>query len=270
MSETGDYFGTPEQQGLLRRGRALYDVIKADPHYTYYGRTVGLAQVGDGGVEALHALAHLQGNSNISDVTQAEVPQLLKACEDYGLKVVQYARWVGGPEALSQARASIAEVPLPGDLSLGWISPDTPTQQRAAFAEAALSCGVLPPSMAVLSGALRPGVACFAVDPDGAVVSLAAAAAFHIAGHPNAGLDCWWGMLSTRPARRGARLSILLGAHAIVRMHERYGFARFMTGVEPGNAASEAVCTRLGLARTDRAIIGAADPNVLTSGRMTK
>ena len=45
---------------------------------------------------------------------------------------------------------------------------------------------------------------------------------------------------------------------------------KFMTGVEPGNAPSEAVCAKMGLVDSDAAIIGCADPNSLASGRMTK
>jgi RimJ/RimL family protein N-acetyltransferase len=53
-------------------------------------------------------------------------------------------------------------------------------------------------------------------------------------------------------------------------MMERYGFTRVFTGVEPGNAASEAVCTRVGLTPVGTSTLGVADPTVLTSGRMTK
>jgi RimJ/RimL family protein N-acetyltransferase len=77
-------------------------------------------------------------------------------------------------------------------------------------------------------------------------------------------------MLATHPEWRGARLSLLLGAHALAAMMERYGFTRVFTGVEPGNAASEAVCTRVGLTPVGTSTLGVADPTVLTSGRMTK
>ncbi|MCK8462658.1 hypothetical protein MUY35_02200 [Aliiroseovarius sp. S1339] len=60
------------------------------------------------------------------------------------------------------------------------------------------------------------------------------------------------------------------GAHALLEMETRFGFGDFMTGVEPGNAPSESVCTRMGLSRGDVAIMGCADPHALAGGRMTK
>lgn len=77
-------------------------------------------------------------------------------------------------------------------------------------------------------------------------------------------------MLATHPARRGNRLSLVLGAHALIDMETRFGFRAFMTGVEPGNTPSEAVCARVGMSRGDLAIIACTDPLALASGRMTK
>ena len=65
-------------------------------------------------------------------------------------------------------------------------------------------------------------------------------------------------------------LSLRLGAEVIVEMNRRYGFSQIFTGVEPGNAPSEAVCTRLGLRATDHSILGMADPDLVPGGRMTK
>lgn len=77
-------------------------------------------------------------------------------------------------------------------------------------------------------------------------------------------------MLATAPERRDQRLSLILGAHAVLQMEKLFGFGDFMTGVEPGNAPSESVCTKMGLSSGDTAIIGCADPQALASGRMTK
>jgi GNAT superfamily N-acetyltransferase len=265
-----DLFGSPEQQALLARGAALHRVTANDPTKTYYGRTVGLTGLEAGDVDLLADLALLQGNTNFAKVPNDRIPGLTVECEARGLNPVHYARWEGGSDALTRARDIIETTPLPGDLTLGWIMADTPEPMRVAVAAMALECGVLPPSFAVLSGTIRPGMACFAMEPSGRVVSLAGAAAFLHPDHPDGRAECWWGMLATHPEWRGARLSLLLGAHALAAMMERYGFTRVFTGVEPGNAASEAVCTRVGLTPVGTSTLGVADPTVLTSGRMTK
>lgn len=53
-------------------------------------------------------------------------------------------------------------------------------------------------------------------------------------------------------------------------MQTSFGFADFMTGVEPGNAPSEAICARMGLTRGQDAVLGCSDPRALASGRVTK
>ena len=270
MTVARDLFGSPEQMALLARGAALHRVTASDPTRTYYGRTVGLTGPEAGDLDVLAALALLQGNASYAKLPDASIADLTRDCEARGLKPVHYARWEGGSDALARARKIIDGTPLPTDLTLGWVTKDTPDPVRAAVADMALDCGVLPPSFAVLSGTLRPGVACFAVEPSGRVVSLAGAAAHLHADHPDGRTECWWGMLATRVERRGARLSLLLGAHALVAMMDRHGFSRVFTGVEPGNAASEAVCARVGLTPSGTSVLGVADPSVLTSGRMTK
>lgn len=60
------------------------------------------------------------------------------------------------------------------------------------------------------------------------------------------------------------------GAHALLEMHRRHGFTGAMTGVEPGNRASEAICRRMGFAPRGLSIVGMADPTRLPGGRMTK
>lgn len=109
-----------------------------------------------------------------------------------------------------------------------------------------------------------------ALDRDGAVAGCAAAASFLHPDHPDGRQMCWWGMLAVHPDHRGQALSVLLGAQAIVDMADRHGFSTFFTGVEPGNAPSEAICTKMCLAHQGRSILGVADPSLVPGGRMTK
>jgi uncharacterized membrane protein YdjX (TVP38/TMEM64 family) len=140
----------------------------------------------------------------------------------------------------------------------------------ASFAEMALGCGVLPPSVEGMRGQLRPAVVLVAVDRQGQVVSCAASASFAHPGHPTLAGQAWWGMLATAPQRRGEKLALVLGARAMLAMAEQFGLRDFMTGVEPGNTPSEAVCSRMGMQTGNTVIVGCADPVSLKSGRMTK
>lgn len=265
-----DYFGTEAQQVLLHRGRALFDLTRDATHFTYYGRAVGIFSPQDAPFEHLSHLAGLQGNTNYARVPLAEMTALSDEAEHSGFVPLRYARWEGGNTALQMAQQTLVDRPLPNPLKTAWLSPETPQEIRASLADMALACGVLPPNLAVLSGALRPGLCLMALDEAGTVVSCAAAAAFSHPKHALGQHECWWGMLATDPAWRGHGLSLLLGAKVMLHMNQRHGFSRFFTGVEPGNAPSEAVCARLGLSASDSGILGMADPGLLPGGRMTK
>lgn len=266
----GEVFGSPEQQALLRRGRAMFEVVRDDPRYTYYGRTVGVASPESGSVETLAALARLQGNSNVAILPDADLPRWRAEAQALGLVPVHYARWSGGDDAMRAAGERVAAVALPDDLTVERVAPDSPPETLARLADLCLACGVLPPAGAALRGSARPGLALVAVDGEGVAVSCAAAAAYLHADHPLGRRQIWWGMLATRPERRGQGLALTLGAMAMLEARERFGFAEVFTGVEPGNAASEGVCARLGLAREPFSVLGAADPSLLPGGRMTK
>jgi len=265
-----EVFGTEPQQTLLRRGRAFHDLTRDDTRYTYYGRTVGLASPQDGDMDELHNLTVLQGNSHYANVNDAALPALRDTAVARGLSVAQYACWTGGAEALSAARATLDRHRLPKGLTAVTITPATPAETVLKLAQVALACGVLPPSGAVLRGLIKPGTAIVAVDDRGQPAACAAAAGFLHPDHPDGGTTCWWGMLATRPERRGQRLALILGAMAMLDMHARHGFTDFFTGVEPGNTPSEAICARMGLAPNGTSVLGVADPRQLPGGRMTR
>jgi RimJ/RimL family protein N-acetyltransferase len=102
------------------------------------------------------------------------------------------------------------------------------------------------------------------------VVSSAYASGYITDGSDRAQRECFWGMLATDPDWRGQRLSVLLGGLLLQQMHTDFGFTDFYTGVEPGNAPSEAVCARLGLRKSGRSIVTFADARHVPGGRMTK
>ena len=263
-------FGSEAQQALLHRGQLMHQVTGDDPRFTYYGRTVGLAGPSDGPVSTLSALARLQGNSNYGRVPVARMQSLAAEAQAEGLSTVTYARWEGGDDAIAAADAVLERHALPSDLAVHRLGENTSPAIWRSFADMALGCGVLPPTGSALTGRMKPGVTLVAVTGDGRAVSCAAAVVALNPGHPDAGRESWWGMLATDSAWRGRRLSLILGAQVLATMARDHGFTRFFTGVEPGNAASEAVCARMGLERSPFDILGAADPSLVPGGRMTK
>ena len=270
MTSTDAFFGTEAQCTLLARGAHAFELLRDDPRFTYYGRIVGLASPESGTISALSALTRLQGSSHYASVPNADMPRHTEAARAQGLSITCYTRWEGEEAAREAADAILRDHPLPDDLVTEWIDGDSPPERLAALAEVALSCGVLPPAGAVLRGQARPGLALIARDRDGAPAACAGAAAYLHTDHPLGRTECWWGMLATHPSHRGQRLALILGAMALRAMHERYGFSRVFTGVEPGNIASEAVCRRLGLAPAYTSTLSVADAGLMPGGRMTK
>ena len=265
-----EFFGNADQQALLRRGQALAVLTRDDSRYSYYGRAVGLVEPADGDIDQLAALAVAQGNSNYSAVPSAQVAGIISDLEARDLVPLHYAKWEGAETALTAAQQVADSVPLPGDLTIVRVDATTPFAQLQSFADMALACSVLPMSGDMLRGNSKPAICLLAVDPQSNVVSCAAAASFAHPDHATYGGQAWWGMLATDPARRGQRLALILGAQAMLQMNTEFGYCDFMTGVEPGNAPSEAVCRRMGLAPQGYSVIGCADPRALASGRMTK
>ncbi len=265
-----EFFGSDDQRALMRRGRGLAALLGQDRRYSYYGRAVGLLEPEDGDIDHLAALAIVQGYATYFAVPPSQVEAIRTSMLARGLVPMAYDKWQGSRTAIAAARQVVATCSLPEDVTMQRLDASSTDGQLASLAEMALGCGVLPPCGEVLRGLLQPAVCLVAVDRAAKVVSCAASSANAHEDHPRYGRQAWWGMLATDPARRGQRLSLVLGAHALLEMEARFGFGDFMTGVEPGNAPSEAICTRMGLSRGEFVILGCADPRALASGRLTK
>jgi len=270
MSSPLECFGTDAQRSLLARGQSLFEILRDDPRFTYYGRTVGLVGPFDGAMTLLAALTRLQGSSHYATVANADMARLSTEAEAQGLCVTRYARWEGGARARDRAATLLRDHALPDDLTVHRVNADSPADTLRLLSEIALACGVLPPTGAVLRGQARPGLALLATDRSGRPVACAGAAAYLHADHPMGRTQCWWGMLATHPDRRGERLALILGAMALQEARARFGFSQVFTGVEPGNTASEAVCRGIGLAPADTSTLSVTDASLLPGGRMTK
>ena len=244
-----EFFGSDDQRAVLRRGRGLAALLGQDRRYCYFGRTVGLAGPEDGDIDHLAALVTVQGQAIYGTVPVNQVDAIKTSLLARGLVPMLYDKWEGSRSAIAAARQVVATLSLPEDVTMLRLDASSADGQLASLAEMALGCGVLPPCGEVLRGLLRPAVCLVAIDRAAKVVSCAASSAFAHEDHPKHGRQAWWGMLATDPARRGQRLSLFLGAHALLKMEARFGFGDFMTGVEPGNAPSEAICARMGLSK---------------------
>ncbi|MCC1494896.1 N-acetyltransferase [Cognatishimia sp. F0-27] len=265
-----EVFGTDDQRALLLRGAEMARLLADDWRYTYYGRTVGLARPADGDLDRLIALVRLQGNAAYADLAPEQAVEYAKRLRMLGLNPVQYVKWQGSTDAIAAARTCLADIPLPDDVTALRLDAQTDGTVLQALALMASEAGVLLPRGAVLRGMVKPAACFVAMDPQGAVVSCAAACAYAHPDHPTLGADVWWGMLATAPERRGQRIAVRLGAMALMHMVDAYDARAFFTGVAPGNAPSEAVCRRMGLHPSQSEILGCADPASLKSGRMTK
>jgi len=270
MSERPDYFGTDAQKAVLRRGRVVYELVKDDPRCTYYGRGVGVMTLEDAQVDLFDALITLQGTSSIARVAPAAMAGVRARAEAKGLSVTIYERWTSGDRAVGAAREVVSATPFPKGLSAVELGPESPNALFEGLAQLAAACGVMLPSMAVLRGTLRPGVCLVAVTENGACVSCAAGAAFAHGAHPTMGHEAWWGMLATAPPWRGRRLALLLGARTILSLRDKLPDCTIITGVQNGNAASEAVCAKLGLAPDGDQVATHVDPSALPSGKLTR
>lgn len=148
MDRARAFFGSPAQRSILKRGADVRAVTRDLTHLTYYGRTVGIASSDDATLDTVLALARLQGNSNIADVSDADMPALISAAQDMGYAPVHYAKWTGGDASLRTARHCVAERPLPDGYLLQRLTPDTSLTVRQSLADTCLACGVLPPRFA--------------------------------------------------------------------------------------------------------------------------
>jgi hypothetical protein len=207
------FFGNDNQQMLLRRGRALYDLLSDDPRLTYYGRSVGLLRPSADSSALLDRLIALQGSSTYADVDPKDVDTLKPQLEAQGYSVTHFACWGGGESALDAARAILAQYELPKGITVHWIDADAPDTHLHHLADVALGSGVLPLAASVLRGQIKPGLGLVALDENGSAASCAAASGFTHPKNTDRPGEAWWGMLATAPHHRGKKTGADTGGH---------------------------------------------------------
>ena len=266
---TPETFGTPSQAAMQARSWALWRLLRGDARFCCYGRGVAVASAEAAEVGDQIAVARLIGACACEDIPADAFGPRKMEVEAAGLGTDSYASWVNGPGALTLAEALCADRPLPEGLSLRVVDATTPAADMAALDALTGSCGVLLPMGAFLRGQVHPAVCVGAFAEDGTAVACAASVALHHA-EGASGDVAWWGMLATRESHRGAGLALRMGAEALCRMRDRHGKTLFFTGIRAGNAASEALCRKLGFAPDSRRILIAIDAGVLGSAQVTR
>jgi hypothetical protein len=269
MSHDDEYFGSPAKIALMKRSRDLWSLLRDNPRFAYYGRMVALSGPGDDTVALMCALARLQGATICYYCPSDSAAGLFAELESLGLSTDRHEQFWGGEGAYLASQTVEKTTPLPDDLTIVVIDPDTPRKTVAEIAELSQSCDVMPVPGPVMRGQICPGVCLAAVDREGRAVATASSYSPHHSSSPLA-KDVFWGMLATRKDRRGERIGLLLGAKAIIHMWERHGARGFRTGVRADNRPSQALCSRLGVQPTNWIYAACIDTEVLGDSSITK
>lgn len=269
MADNDEYFGSPDRIALARRSASLWRLLRNDPRYAYYGRLVALTDPGEDAADVLLALAKLQGAAVAYFYPARAAGSLFAQLEDRGLATDRHEHYWGGEAALAASHLALQTYPLPADLKISALGPDTPSELVRDVAELCQSCDVMPVPASTMRGQGREGICLVASDQDGRPVATASSYVIHHPSSPRAS-DVFWGMLATREDRRGERIALLLGAQAIIHMWERHGARGFMTGVRADNLSSQALCRKLGVTASDWIYASCIDKQVFAGLSVTK
>ncbi|MCP5083743.1 MAG: GNAT family N-acetyltransferase [Alphaproteobacteria bacterium] len=269
MVEHQEYFGNAAQIDLAKRGNKLWMLLCNDPKYSFYGRMVSLCGPGDDAVARCAALANLQGAMSCQYYPANQADAFCAELESLHLNSSRYEQCRGEATAIEICRQTASNAALPDSVTLTEISNGSSVGQIRSVAELSLSCGVMPVPGWAMRGESRDGVCLVLEDEAGDAVATASS---YMCNHPESprGKDAFWGMLATREDWRGRGVAQVLGAEAIVRMADRYGAESFNTGVTADNAASLALCAKLGVTPSKWTFIGCVDPSTFGHGQITR
>lgn len=259
----------PAHGEMQSRADELWLSVRSDPRYAYEGRLVTLDGISPDTIDDLLFLVRNQHAGVSWNVKPEDEPVLTAKLQSMGYATDRWDQYFGAADALSSAEKLSGETALPEGYEIAEIGPDAPDAIIAEFAAVAAEQGVMVPAAHVMRGQTRPAAAMYVTGPDGKVVAIAGSVLAHHRDSPLA-TSAWWGMLCTHPAHRGKGLSKILGAATIRAMAARHGATSFYTGVRRDNAVSQAVCARLGVCRTDYAVLMALSPELSSGGPLTR
>ena len=266
---SAEYFGSEAQQGLQWRAEQLWSLIAQDPRFSSHGRAVALADYREDSLPAQLALARLQGVCPIEGIDSASAKIRKASLEAEDLAVDEYVSWTGDRKSFEAARTILTDRALPDDLTVVEIEPTTPPEELQKLDALTQTCDVLLPMGSFLRGWQKPSAFLYAKDSEGRVVAASAAVAQFHPDHPKSD-TVWWGMLATDESRRGEGIALLMGALAMKKINEKFGYAKCSTGIREGNKPSEALCSKLHLSPSSNVDLIAIYPPAFASGQLTK
>lgn len=264
-----EYFGSPGKVALMRRSAALWSLLKDNPRYAYYGRLVALSDPAEDTADVLSFLAELQGAAVVYYLPKEAADPLFAQLTHRGLATDRHEHFWGGETAYRASKEVLASCSLPGDLTVSRLDQTSPGDFVGKVAELCQSCDVMPVPGAIMRGQVRRGINLVAIDVEGQPVASASSFVMHHPSSPHAN-DVFWGMLATRPDRRGQKIALVLGAMAIKHMWEQEGARGFMTGVRQDNPSSKALCNRLGVTDSSWCYASCVDAQALGSSTVTR
>ena len=259
----------PAQQGIQARAYKLWQSVRSDPRYAYEGRLVALDGTNPGTIDDLLFLVREQGAGVSWYVKPDDEAALTEKLRSGGRTTDRWDQYLGAADAVRASEQLSNEMPVPEGYETGEIGADASDAIIAEFAAVGAEQGVMVPAAHVMRGETRPAVAMYVTGPDRKIVAIAGSVLAHHQDSPLAA-SAWWGMLCTHPAHRGKGLSKILGAMTIRAMAARHGATSFYTGVRSDNPVSQTVCTRLGVRRTEYAVLMALGPELAGGGPLTR
>lgn len=270
MNENNEFYGSPEFKAVAYKASELWNVVNDDLRFQCHGRAVGVNWDEKGVDLSLHlSIARLQGAAACDWIPASEAENYILALEKEGMKTDRYEIWQTEPDALDNAKRVLLENSLRDDLEIEIVSAETSPKSLNAVAELTEICDVTLPMSSFVRGICVPSVYMYAREKSGRPVGHASStAAFHR--HSKHGSYVHWGMLATHPDRRGESIGLILGAMSMLEMNRKHGYENFVTGIRDGNEASEKLCTKLQLSKSDEAVVIAIDPESFTGAKLTK
>lgn len=262
-------YGSPQQVAVVRRANALYRLVGHDPRFTFQGRTVSCLGDSLDAADLVIDLCRLQGYSSAQFVPRDQAGFFLEAYKRAGLSPVEWEQYWGHDTALTASAAFMKEFQIPRGLTLREVTPDTPDDRIHAICRMSQTAGVLPAPGSALRGYGPRGIILYAETEAGDIASVGGG---FMAYHPDSAWpnEAFWGMLATAQDWRGKRLACWVGAAAILALADRFGARGFSSGVKADNPSSQAMCSRLGVVRSNRVYAGASDPDLMGSGSVTR
>ncbi|WP_425044548.1 GNAT family N-acetyltransferase [Primorskyibacter sp. S87] len=262
-------YGSDAQIALVRRALALRRFFRDDPQMTFQGRTISWLARGPEEAGIVIDLCRLQGYASAQFVARTDSRSFQNAYEQAGLIPIEWDQFHGRDSAQKASAEFLATYSPPEGLRLCSVTTNTPDDRIHALCQMSSENGVLQPPGSVMRGDGPPGIILYVETDSGDVVATGGG---FMAYHPQSDRrdEAFWGMLATAPSWRGHRLARWVGAAAIRELTHRFGARGFSSGVKPDNLASQAMCTRLGVTRSDRVYAGAIDPELTGGGSPTR